>query len=36
MPQELRNLDAFADVKRLIVIAAHPDDLETMCGGTIY
>lgn len=27
--------DAFDDVKRLIVIAAHPDDLETMCGGTI-
>ncbi|WP_420631021.1 PIG-L deacetylase family protein [Candidatus Leptofilum sp.] len=36
MPQELRNFDAFADVKRLIVIAAHPDDLETICGGTVY
>ncbi|WP_420645255.1 PIG-L deacetylase family protein [Candidatus Leptofilum sp.] len=36
MPQKLRNLDAFADVKRLIVIAAHPDDLETICGGTVY
>lgn len=36
MPETLQNLDAFADVKRLIVIAAHPDDLETMCGGTIY
>jgi len=27
--------DAFADVKRLIVVAAHPDDLETIAGGTI-
>lgn len=35
MPQDLRSLDAFADSKRLIIIAAHPDDLETMCGGTI-
>jgi LmbE family N-acetylglucosaminyl deacetylase len=36
MPRDLRSLDAFAETKRLIVIAAHPDDLETMCGGTIY
>ena len=28
-------LDAFDDVQRLIVVAAHPDDLETICGGTI-
>jgi LmbE family N-acetylglucosaminyl deacetylase len=26
---------AFADIKRLIVIAAHADDLESMCGGCI-
>src|SRR5437588_4300332 len=31
MPEE-----AFAEVKRLIFVAAHPDDLETIAGGTIY
>lgn len=36
MSQNSPGLDAFADTQRLIVIAAHPDDLETMCGGTIY
>lgn len=35
MPTELKGLEAFAEVERLIVVAAHPDDLETMCGGTI-
>ena len=29
-------LEAFAETKRLIVIAAHPDDLETICGGTLF
>jgi len=28
-------LEAFADVQRLIVVAAHPDDLETLCAGTL-
>lgn len=36
MRQDLQNLNAFADTKRLIVVAAHPDDLETMCGGTVF
>jgi LmbE family N-acetylglucosaminyl deacetylase len=31
----MKNIDAFADVKRLIIVAAHPDDLETLCGGTV-
>lgn len=35
MSNELKGLEAFAEVERLIVVAAHPDDLETMCGGTI-
>lgn len=31
----MRGIETFADVQRLIVVAAHPDDLETMCGGTL-
>jgi LmbE family N-acetylglucosaminyl deacetylase len=25
----------FADTRRLIIVAAHPDDLETLCGGSV-
>ena len=35
MTQTYRSIEAFAEVERLIVVAAHPDDLETMCGGTL-
>jgi LmbE family N-acetylglucosaminyl deacetylase len=31
----VRGIEAFEKVKRLMVVAAHPDDLETMCGGTV-
>jgi LmbE family N-acetylglucosaminyl deacetylase len=31
----MKTLEAFKDTKRLIVVAAHPDDLETQIGGTI-
>lgn len=35
MSIHFQGIEAFAEVKRLIVIAAHPDDLECICGGTI-
>jgi len=31
----VRGLEAFEDVKRAIVVAAHPDDLECCCSGTL-
>ncbi len=32
----LAGIEAFDQVQRLIVVAAHPDDLETICGGAVY
>ncbi len=31
----MTGIEAFDEVKRLIVVAAHPDDLECVCGSTI-
>ncbi len=35
MLNETNDLAPFDEVKRLIIVAAHPDDLETMVGGTV-
>lgn len=35
MTDSIRGIEAFDKTERLIVVAAHPDDLETMCGGAI-
>lgn len=32
---DYKDLKTFEEVERIIVVAAHADDLETMCGGTI-
>lgn len=32
---DIKGIEAFAESKRLIVVAAHPDDLETLVGGTV-
>lgn len=31
----MQSIEAFDEVKRLIVVAAHPDDLEVLCAGTV-
>ena len=35
MTTSKRGIEAFEKTQRLIVVAAHGDDLETMCGGTV-
>lgn len=32
---DIQGIYVFRKMKRLIVVAAHPDDLETLCGGTV-
>ncbi len=32
---EIKGLEAFDEVQRVIVVAAHPDDLECCCAGTL-
>lgn len=33
--ETIRGIEAFDETQTLIVVAAHPDDLETMCGGAV-
>jgi LmbE family N-acetylglucosaminyl deacetylase len=33
---ELLDISAFDETERLIIVAAHPDDLECLCGGTVW
>jgi len=35
MTDSVQGIETFEQTERLIVVAAHPDDLETMCGGAI-
>lgn len=34
--QPTKGIEAFANSKRLIIVASHPDDMETLSGGTVY
>ena len=35
MPEEYQGIEAFAETRRALVVAAHADDMETMMGGTL-